>query len=611
MPRRPRPRRSMAAVLGGLLVLAGALVALPTAHATPDADSPRFVIDADFPDPDVLLVDGTYHAYATNNDGQHQVQHRTSRNLREWKTQPDAAPGIGQAAGDWVGPCRTLPDGTHDYCVWAPEVAAVGGGYVLYYTARDAASGRQCIGAATADSPDGPFVDALGEPLVCPVELGGAIDAETFRNGDQLYLLWKSDGNCCAQPAIIYTQPLSADGLTLAGPPVELMRNDLPWQGTVVEAPAMAEHDGRYYLFFAANDYFGGEYRTGWAVADSVTGPFTVAEDELLTSEDLAGEIVGPGGLDVVSTRKGDPQVVFHGWDDDFTQRGVYTAALTYGPDGVPSVEGTAARYEAEDALLTDAVALDDPAASGLGKVGGLDHGSSAVTFTVEAQKAGRHTLGIRFANGSLDADGRPASARHVLTVNDDEVAAVDYWHTRWANWQTVEVPVRLARGTNTITLRRSDLFAELDAIYLSRGKADAVVPVHPEDLVDATRYEAEDGVVTRAHVRADTTASGGNAVGGLDFVDSAVSVQVWSDHGGRAVLGVRFANGSERGGYPLESEHAVTVDGAPNGTVTYPHTGWGNWNVVEHQVVLEPGWNTVTLTRLSWFAEIDAIDVA
>ncbi|PFG41490.1 glycosyl hydrolase family 43 [Isoptericola jiangsuensis] len=607
---RPTPRRALAAALSCLLAATVGLVAAAPASAqgaSPHPPSP--VVDEDFPDPDVLLVDGVYHAYATNNVAQ-KVQHRTSRNLKEWKAEPDAAPGIGEAPGDWVGPCRTLPDGSVDYCVWAPEVSAVEGGFALYYTARDAASGRQCIGLATSTSPDGPFVDTRGEPLVCPVELGGAIDAATVRDGDQLHLLWKTDGNCCSLPAILYAQPLSADGTTLTGPPVELMRNDLPWQGAVVEAPAMVEHDGRFYLYFAANDYYGGRYRTGWAVADSVTGPFDVAEAELLTSEDFAGEVVGPGGLDAFDDRHGRPTVMFHGWDDTFTYRGVYTAALSYGPDGTPVVRGAAARYEAEDGVVSHASVVTDRTASALAKVGGLDHADSSIEVTVEADRGGPHTLGIRFANGSLDQTGRPATARHAITVNGADAGTAEYWHTRWGNWQVLEVPVQLKRGTNTITLTRESLFAEIDALYLSAGRTDRPTPVHPEDLVDATRYEAEDGDIVRARTRADASASGGQVVGGLDFADSSLSVQVWSEDGGRSVLGIRFANGSERGGYPLQARHAVSVDGDAQGTVVYPHTRWGNWNVVEHEVHLEPGWNTVTLTRVAWYAEIDAIDV-
>jgi hypothetical protein len=39
-------------------------------------------------------------------------------------------------------------------------VTAVAGGYALYYTARDEAAPRQCIGVALANSPNGPFTPA-------------------------------------------------------------------------------------------------------------------------------------------------------------------------------------------------------------------------------------------------------------------------------------------------------------------------------------------------------------------------------------------------------------------------------------------------------------------
>lgn len=616
MSPRPSVTRWVVALVAGIATALPLTVvsALPTAASPVTTPArvgaiPEPVVDADFPDPDVLLVDGVYHAYATNNVT-HKVQHRTSHNLRRWTEQPDAAPGIGEAPGDWVGPCRTLPDGSVDYCVWAPEVTEVDGGYALYYTARDAASGRQCIGLATATSPDGPFVDTLGEPFVCPTDLGGAIDAATVRDGDDLYLMWKSDGNCCALPAVLFVQPLSSDGATLTGPPVEMLRNDLPWTGAVVEAPTMVEHDGTWYAFFSANDYYGGAYRTGWATAPSVTGPFTVQPGELMTSDDFFGEIRGPGGQDVVTTRQGGTALLFHGWDADYSTRSMYATDLTFAEDGTPVVRGAATRYEAEDARVENAAVVDDSSASGLAKVGGLDHPDSAVTFTVHAPRTGEYRLGIRFANGSLGADGTPATATHRLSVDGVAVQDVDYWHTRWGNWQTLELPVDLAKGTHTLTLTRTDLYAEIDAVLLARQRTDGSPVVHPEALEGATRYEAEDGVVTNARVRQAGDASGGAAVGGLDFPDSSIALRVYSETGGDATLGIRFANGSERGGYPVTAVHAVSVDGVDAGRVRYPHTQWGNWNVIEHDVTLAAGWTTVTLTRVAWYAEIDAVDV-
>ncbi len=609
--RRPAPRSILgwaSLLLGTALVpLAGLTPAVTEAAANPPpaAASPLLAIDSDFPDPDVLLADGVYHAYATSDIDRH-VQHRTSADLRAWTDAPDIMPTL----ADWVGDCATLPDGRVDHCVWAPEVSAVEGGYALYYTARDAASGLQCIGLATSSSPNGPFVDERDTALVCPTEQGGAIDASTYRDGDDLYLLWKADGNCCNKPAILYLQPLSADGKTLTGPPTELIRNSLPWTGAVVEAPTLTKHGDTYYLLFSANDYFGGNYRTGWATADRVDGPYTINASELMTSRDFFGDVRGPGGQDVFTTRQGETAMVFHGWNATYTGRGMYVTEFGYDDAGIPVVAGAAQRYEAESAVITHATVGTDNAASGLKRVGGLDFADSAVSFTVRAAQTGVHTLGIRFANGSLDSAGKPASATHALSVNGTTAGSVTYWHTQWGNWQVLEVPVRLTKGVNTITLRRGTLFAELDALYIGRGHRAEQAPVHPEDLADATRYEAEDGQVEHAAIRPDASASNGAKVGGLDFSDSSVTVRVNSEKGGRATLGVRFANGSERGGYPLVARHAVAVNGQAAGELAYPHTRWGNWNVIEYEVALEPGWNTVSLTRLAWYAEIDAIDV-
>src|SRR6195952_5296339 len=327
LPGRTRP-------VGVLLALA-LIVALPTPapagaaginpHRDTSARAVAPVIDANFADPDVLLVNGIYHAYATNSNGEN-IQHRTSRDLVHWTPRPDAAPVL----GDWVGPCSFTPGGATDHCVWAPEVTAVSGGYAMYYTARDKLTPRQCIGLAVSRSPDGPFVPVGTNPLVCPdgqrgtTDLGGAIDASTYRENGRLYLLWKADGNCCALPATIFVQPLSPDGRTLDGPPPALIPNDQRFEGAVVEAPTLMKHHGTYYLFYSANDFGGGNYRTGYATATAITGPYTKSDTELMSTDLFHGTVIGPGGQDVVTNRDGSTSIVFHGWDPTYSYRAMY-----------------------------------------------------------------------------------------------------------------------------------------------------------------------------------------------------------------------------------------------------------------------------------------------
>ncbi len=570
------------------------------------------VIDANFADPSVLLVGGVYHAYATNSGGQN-IQHETSTDLVHWKKQPDVLPQL----GSWVGDCTFTPGGATDHCIWAPEVTAVPGGYALYYTARDDLAARQCIGTAFATSPSGPFVPAA-DPLVCPdgqrgtTDLGGAIDASTYRENGKLYLLWKADGNCCALPATIYLQPLSADGRTLTGPATALIQNDLPFEGKVVEAPNLVKHGNTYYLFYSANDFGGGNYRTGYATASSITGPYTKSPTELMTTDQFHGTVIGPGGEDVFTTKQGTTAILFHGWDPTYSYRAMYVSALDWStpglPAGQPQVTAADLRFQAESGVVTDARVVADDAASGRAKVGGLDNPDSSVTVRVYADRSGPWTLGIRYDNGSLDAANSAVAATDAVTVNGHPARDLTLPNTAWGNWQTAQYSAWLARGWNTVRLAKKAYYAELDAIDLYHSRV-ARAPMMPAGA--SVRYEAESGVVTDARVVSDPTASAGAKVGGLDHPDSSVRLAVTASHSGWTRLGIRYGNGSlDNSGYPVAATDSVLVNGRAAGTITFRNTTWDNWQLAPYVVWLHRGTNTITFTKKTFYTELDAVDV-
>ncbi|UOY03159.1 glycoside hydrolase family 43 protein [Blastococcus sp. PRF04-17] len=284
------------------------------------------VIDDDFPDPDVLEVDGTYYAYATNTATLN-VQVATSTDLETWETsREDALPEL----PSWVIPGKT----------WAPEVSRFGPDqFVMYPTTTNFDPAYQCIAVATATSPEGPFEIVGNEMLVCPAEEGGAIDAATFTDADgSNYLLWKNDGNCCGFDTWLYIAPLSADGLSLTGEPTRLIKQDQEWEDHLVEAPTLVERDGTYVLLYSANDYGGEEYAIGYATADAVTGPYTKGEEPLFTTDASDGRYIGPGGQDVVVTPEGEDVLLFHSWYGGITYRGMNQLPLTW-EDGRPVVE--------------------------------------------------------------------------------------------------------------------------------------------------------------------------------------------------------------------------------------------------------------------------------
>jgi arabinan endo-1,5-alpha-L-arabinosidase len=288
------------------LALVLLLVALSGgSSATPLVGLARFanpVIDRDFPDPDALPVGDTFYVYATNGRGNN-VQVARSKDLVHWEPLRDALPAL----PDWARPGFT----------WAPEVAKTEpSGYVMYFSARHAGSGRQCIGVATSGTPDGPFTARGAAPLICQLDQGGSIDASSFVDEDgSRYLLWKNDGNCCGLDTWIYLQRVSADGLTLEGAPLRLIRGDLAWEGFLVEAPTLWKRQGRYYLFYSANRYDGEAYAVGYATADAAAGPYRKPGEPLLTSGTEHGPVIGPGGQDLVTARDGRTWMLYHSWD--------------------------------------------------------------------------------------------------------------------------------------------------------------------------------------------------------------------------------------------------------------------------------------------------------
>ncbi len=259
------------------------------------------VHEDDFPDPAVLRVGSQYYAYATQGGGSN-VQVLTSSDLTNWSPAPDALPQL----GSWASGGKT----------WAPEVLAVGDTYVLFYTEQDQKSGKQCIGRAQSDKPGGPFVDDRRAPLVCQVELGGSIDANPIRAADgALYLYWKNDGNCCGQPVRLWAQRLSPDAASLLGSPVALLTNTKSWQGNLIEAPEMVTHEGRYFLFYSANDYGSDKYAVGYASCQGPTGPCTDRSATPLLSS--APAAAGPGHCFVLDLADGSTVMFFHAWQPD------------------------------------------------------------------------------------------------------------------------------------------------------------------------------------------------------------------------------------------------------------------------------------------------------
>lgn len=160
---------------------------------------------------------------------------------------------------------------------WAPSVAERDGKYYFYFSAGDGAG----IGVAVADHPAGPFVDALGHPLISEYHHGAQpIDAHAFVDDDgQAYLYYGG-----WRHAVVVR--LGEDMTSTVGEFVEITPEHY------VEGPFMLKRDGTYYFMWSEGSWGDATYSVGYGRADNPIGPF-VREARILESDPEVGGSAG------------------------------------------------------------------------------------------------------------------------------------------------------------------------------------------------------------------------------------------------------------------------------------------------------------------------------
>lgn len=324
-PRRPRGRRRLAPFVGGTTALVVVLVAalLVARHdgatgagampALPVLGPAHDVYDGDLGDPFVLPVttNGKVSGFVAFGTGDWPARVPTARSddLTTWHAGPDALPVLPA----WAGP------DPKNSLSWAPAAIDNGHGFVLYVTLPDAASGQQCIGAATSPDPGGPYAGVGPGPLLCQHDLGGSIDPTVARDrAGRMHMLWKNDGNSVGAPSSLWEQQLTADGLGLVGAAHRLLTADLSWQGGIVEEPALVPATGGgWWLFYSGNSFDRPEYATGLAWCPTLDGPCqdATAGPFLATPALQQPTQYAPGGLETFRDAKGALWAVFDTWN--------------------------------------------------------------------------------------------------------------------------------------------------------------------------------------------------------------------------------------------------------------------------------------------------------
>lgn len=298
----------------------------------------------DFPDPSIIKVDNTWHAFGTQSiyeNRQIKTQYATSTDFTTWTLVQN------------YDALRTLPSwvDANNPQVWAPDVFQLDdGSFMMYFSAttKTAGNGRfHCVGAARSSSIKGPYDSVSDSPIVCPTGEGGAIDASAFRDDDgRRYMLYKLDGNAVGSGGVcnneyepqhdtwLAIREVGSDGHTFVGPEHRILNRD-DIDGPLIEAPSLVRYPGpKYVLGFSSQCYTNENYDMSYAVSGRIDGNYQKAKLPLLVSGTPPG-VYGPGGADV----DWDGQhVAFHGYagrEKVGRERYMYVERLTWNGETV------------------------------------------------------------------------------------------------------------------------------------------------------------------------------------------------------------------------------------------------------------------------------------
>ncbi|MFT3932376.1 MAG: glycoside hydrolase family 43 protein [Chitinophagaceae bacterium] len=244
-------------------------------------------------DPTIFLWQGKYYAYGTNsNEG---IPAYTSTDLIHWKA-IETNNGLALKKGDAFG--------TKGF--WAPQVFNYKGKFYMAYVANEN------IAIATSEQPYGPFTQTVKESLPAPVR---QIDPFIFIDDDgkkYLYHVRLTNGNRIFG-ALLKDDFSGIDTTTLQ----ECISATEPWENTenakwpVTEGPTVIKSNGKYYMFYSANDFRNPDYAVGMAVSDHPLGPWVKYQGNPVLSRKQTG-FKGTGHGDLFKSADGKWHYVFH-----------------------------------------------------------------------------------------------------------------------------------------------------------------------------------------------------------------------------------------------------------------------------------------------------------
>ena len=228
--------------------------------------------------------------------------------------------------------------------IWAPSVSRHGDRINLYYSVSSFGINSSVIGLMTNDAfdplkPDQGWED---QGLVLKSIISDDFNAiDPYRIDTADGRAWLSYGSYWSGIKLRELDPQTGKLLQPDTPVFSLASRN----GGAVEASAILEHAGRFYLFVSYDRCCAGldsTYRIMVGRADTITGPYLGKDGTDLMQagaselQKSAGRFVGPGGQEPVSGAAGD-MLVYHYYDgDDLGKFKLQISPIGWDADGWP-----------------------------------------------------------------------------------------------------------------------------------------------------------------------------------------------------------------------------------------------------------------------------------
>lgn len=256
------------------------------------------IIEKSLPDPTIIRADnGSYYLYATE-DIKNTPIYR-SENLADWEF-------VGTAFTNETRPAFEPKGG-----LWAPDINFINDKYVLYYSMSVWGGEWTCgIGVATADNPEGPFLDHGKLFRSNEINVQNSIDQFYIEENGRKYLFWGSFRG-------IYYIELSEDGLS-----VKPGSEKKQVAGTAYEGVYIYKKNGYYYMFASTGSCCEGlnsTYKTVVGRSKNLFGPYHDKHGQSMMDnyhEEIIGgneKFVGTGhNSEIVKDDSGQEWIFYH-----------------------------------------------------------------------------------------------------------------------------------------------------------------------------------------------------------------------------------------------------------------------------------------------------------